>query len=146
MKLVVVLLLVAAMGCAAFFVGEFGAAEDLDLWIVVGLALITVSLIGGFALVGFHDPRALRPVCVATAGICVVAAIACLLTSHPKYAMVFGFWAACCGGGYFVIRQSLGLRYRGLQPFVGYCPNCLGRLGPEDDRCPWCGLALPFTS
>lgn len=145
-KLVAVLLLVGALGCAVFVEGEFGAPEDYDLWIVVGLALITVSLIGGLALIGSHDPRALRPVCAATAAICAVAAIICLLASHPKYAMVFGFGTTGCGAGYFVIRRSLGLRYRRLQPLAGYCPNCLGRLGPEDERCPWCGLALPFTS
>jgi hypothetical protein len=138
-KLGIFFALVAVAGCTAFYVGEFGTQQDRDFWIMVGLGLVTVSLLGCLALVGSFSPRLLLGVCTVTALACLAAALICLFTDHPKYAIVFGFWTVCCVGGFLILRRTVAPHRAGTpRPVPGCCPRCGGRLAPEDNECPQC--------
>jgi hypothetical protein len=140
-KLGILFGLAAVVGCAVFAGGEFGPGVDRDPWIVVGLGLITLSLLGFLAVVASHFPQLLLTVSATLGLACLAGVFVCLVAGHPKYAIVFGFWAATCAGGFLLMRREFGPRHmRRVRPAPGYCPRCGGRLGLEDNECPRCGL------
>ncbi len=143
MKLGVFFASAVVVGCAALYVGEFSQGTDRDSWIVAGLGLITVSLLGWLVLVGSFFPRLLAGVCTMTALACLAAALVCLYTGHPKYAAVFGFWAVTCVGGFLLTRRTIASHQAGTpQAIPGRCPRCGGRLAAGDNKCPGCGLSF----
>ncbi len=143
MKLGIFFASALVVGCAAVYVGEFSQGTDRDLWIVVGLGLITISLLGGLVLVGSFFPRLLLGACTVTALACLAAALACLFSGHPKYAAVFGFWTVTCVGGFLLIERTVAPHQAGMsQQIPGCCPRCGGGLAAGDNKCPGCGLGF----